>query len=457
MGIHIEGRCTDGVISTPFSGPLNVKIDLPAGAQTVRLTARYRDQQQRDWVSEVVLPEAASGRSQWRSVTDSPLTGSYEGVDPGGLIWSARPVSQSDLGGPVPGDASPGDLDTPLSAPLAEAFSARWRLSFECDAAVVAECAATRDLSTNVRWRALRHRLLRGVLFEPRSPATRPALGAIILGGSEGGAPLGRAAALAEAGISALALGYFAYEDRPALGCNLPLEYFFEAVDWLCTELGVARIGLFGSSRGSEAAAYTASQCAERIGAVVLQAPSPVCNGGLSDHDVDFRLDDSAMWSLDGHALRVPPFPPESSAEAQTRAQAMAQPPGHRFAPEFAALWESEGYRQLHQLPVAACPAPFLLLAGADDGLWPSALGARWLAQQRQGQPTQTVIYPGVGHALRPPIGPDPWSSLAVWHQQFGVTHGCCDYGGSPARNAAAGADSLQRTAHFFHEHLSQA
>ncbi len=117
-----------------------------------------------------------------------------------------------------------------------------------------------------------------GELHLPAGAGRAPAL--LILGGSEGGhgPAFHFAAAFAKRGFASLGLAYFGDPGLPATLENVPLEYFAKAIDWLSAQPGVdpARIGVFGGSKGAEAALLIAARD-RRITAVVagLQPEEP--------------------------------------------------------------------------------------------------------------------------------------------------------------------------------------
>src|SRR4051812_1670389 len=118
---------------------------------------------------------------------------------------------------------------------------------------------------------------LTGELHMPEGKGRAPGL--LILGGSEGGhGPAYRFAQLfAKRGFASLGLAYFGDEGVPKTLENVPLEYFTRAIDWLAARPGVdpKRIGIFGGSKGAEAALLVAARD-KRIKAVVAGVPSNV-------------------------------------------------------------------------------------------------------------------------------------------------------------------------------------
>ena len=117
--------------------------------------------------------------------------------------------------------------------------------------------------------------VLRGTLFVPPGAGRHPAV--LVVGGSDGGVPLRRAAWLASHGYIAFALAYFRFEDLPPQLENIPLEYFQYALQWMVKrpEIGDSRIAVLGTSRGGELALQLGSMF-PRIGAVVAYVPANV-------------------------------------------------------------------------------------------------------------------------------------------------------------------------------------
>src|SRR2546428_11740793 len=121
--------------------------------------------------------------------------------------------------------------------------------------------------------------------------------GVLMLGGSGGGYPDEAAARdLARAGYPVFALAYFRdYGGDPAELeqrhlRNVPLEYIFEALDWLQArpEVRADRIVLMGESRGAELALMIGSLRPDVAGGVACFAPEPrqaVGGGGRAGRD----------------------------------------------------------------------------------------------------------------------------------------------------------------------------
>jgi uncharacterized protein len=75
-------------------------------------------------------------------------------------------------------------------------------------------------------------------------------VGVVVLTGSSGRVDVARARLFARHGALAVALRWFGGPGQPPGICEVPLETFTAAVEWLVTR-NVARIGLVGVSKGA--------------------------------------------------------------------------------------------------------------------------------------------------------------------------------------------------------------
>ncbi|MEL7029227.1 MAG: acyl-CoA thioester hydrolase/BAAT C-terminal domain-containing protein, partial [Pseudomonadota bacterium] len=367
------------------------------------------------------------------------ISGAYEGVDVGGPFWATAPAA--------PRGAYLARLRQEPEVPLAPVIDPLAASLYRIEAlrgqeTLGAVDVVRRRLADGVRHEVVAAGRLRGHYFEPADGPGRCAV--LVLGGSEGGVIPTRAASLAAEGIPAMALGYFDYLDRPKAAINLPIEYFVEALEWLAARAPSIRLGVWGSSRGSEAAFLTAAAAPDVVSAVIGWVPSHVVNNGFDmTGGVDFAKTTEAMWT---HAGRPYPYLPGGALGPELlekRRLGLATPPGYRFADEFALRWGEEGVEDRYGLPLEAVNASVLLVSGEDDAIWPSTFGAERIARRwrRLGKrhPLKHVSYAGVGHAIGVPNEPRPFSDIAHWSGGYsGVANGFVAYGGSPAANARA-------------------
>ncbi len=229
---------------------------------------------------------------------------------------------------------------------------------------------------------------VRGLFVVPKERKALPAV--LLLGGSNPNAGLSDdyARALAAAGYAVFAQRYFGAPGLPEHLLAVPLETMIHGLDWLVRQQAVdpARIAVWGRSKGSEAALLLGLHD-PRIKAVIAVSPSSVVWQGLAA----FRHPQTS-WTWQNKAL---PFLP------------------YRWSPTSSIFdyYDDALDRVDHDseaiIPVERIAAPILLLAGADDRLWPSARMARMIAARLEshGRRDRLVmrIYPQAGHALPPP------------------------------------------------------
>lgn len=268
--------------------------------------------------------------------------------------------------------------------------------------------------------------------IRPEGPGPFPAL--LILGGSEGGSRSVRALAapFARQGYAVLALSYFKADGLPPNLDRIPLEYFDRGLAWLSAQASVdrGRIGIFGISKGAEAALLVATRNAG-IRAVAAGSPSQVVWQGLS---ATFARESS--WSAGGVPL---PFLPYEMSRGFTSIfklyeDALPTLPQHAGA----------------AIPVERINGPILLISGRADALWPStamaeAIVARLSARNFRHR-VDHVSYADAGHmAPAPPsIGPTRAEAIAM-------------LGGTIEGNDRARALAWPATICFFREALAPA
>jgi dienelactone hydrolase len=369
----------------------------------------------------------------------APVAGDYEGRDPAGLFWSARFDAGSDVVSMI----------TALSRlePLA------YTLTVSADDGSDATVSFTRRLvASNVVRTPVRDGRIRGTLFAIQGAMNAP--GVIVLGGSDGGNLWAFVAALlASHGMAALSLPYFAFEDLPKDLVEIPLEYFGEAIDWLRArpEVGAARVGVLGMSRGGEAALLLGATFSQ-VAAVVALVPSGITGGG---NGADFSAMAKPAWTLNGIPFPIlpPPWDPVSMKEAQDAVSSGKPVAG---APGILRALESAGSRVDDlAIRVERARGPIFMMSGEDDQLWGSTrlteIAERRLEAAAFPYPFEHRRYPSAGHfAVLPPNLPT--TSNSGRHPVVPVS---LMFGGTPRANAAASADLWPRIVTFLRQHLA--
>jgi hypothetical protein len=235
--------------------------------ERVAIQAGLIDGASAHWSSEAQFVADAQGAVD--SSTQAPVDGSYKGVSGPGLIWSMRPADKNVRMYLPPRDWNAQTIDFHLM-----------RNGRQASSATLEQLRLGQDVR-QVKVQGELH----GILFLPAGSDPRPAI--LVVGGSDGGVPVEKAAWLAEHGYAAFALAYFRYENLPPDLEAIPLEYFGNALGWMMKrpEIEPDHIAVLGTSRGGELALQLGSMYPE-IKAVVAYVPANVryaaCCGGTA-------------------------------------------------------------------------------------------------------------------------------------------------------------------------------
>ncbi|MER5391500.1 acyl-CoA thioesterase/bile acid-CoA:amino acid N-acyltransferase family protein [Saccharopolyspora sp. NPDC002686] len=403
--------------------PLAVVVSGLAPGEQASVWARTTDDRGRPWTSWATFAADRGGRVDIAG--QAPITGSYTGTDPTGLLWSMRLPSGE-----------------PVSEPRAALSGPELRLTIGVDVggSTVAQAPLVVPLhAPGVRSTPIAEDGLVGDLHLPPGPGPHP--GVILLGGSEGGRPnpeLGRF--LAGKGFAVLGLAYFGLPGLPPALDRVPVEYGTRAVDWLRArpEVSDGRVGVVGLSRGGEFALVLGA-FAPGVGAVA----SIVGSGAVFPGAVQ----PGSSWTRAGADL--PPLVIASpGSPVGFLASAARGRPGQFVDTQGTTATPDELDRAA--IPVERSDAAFLLVSAEQDELWPSQ---RLLdvAARRLGGRAEHVVQPGAGHfILDVPNLPTSYTTAAALIPGVFWIAG----GGTPQANAAATADTVRRVVELFREEL---
>lgn len=358
-----------------------------AGAE-IEVRATATDLDGGHWESSAVF--TASDEGVVDLATDDPVRGSWSVADPIGLLWSLAPADGGEgnfavawEGFEVEVSASESDGD-PVTATLKRRFAAEGVERSEID-----------------------HEGMVATLFIPAGPGPHP--GVAMYHGSGGGVtgfePSG--ALMASHGYAVLAVGWFGAGDTPKSIRRVPVESLRRGVDFLLADdrIDSGRIGVLGTSAGGEAiGAMLANSPDLNVAAGVSIAGSSVAWQAL----VDGRPPKESRFTLAGKDVPWAPVDVtkmfvEMAVKNPIRKLRHKAPQLHTLA-----AYES-GYKSKEAAGAAfgleVFDGPMLLMAGAEDEVWPSPVMAKAIAARRGDRPDdKVVIFPGTGHiSLRPP------------------------------------------------------
>ncbi|WP_327358932.1 acyl-CoA thioesterase/bile acid-CoA:amino acid N-acyltransferase family protein [Streptomyces sp. NBC_01304] len=366
--------------------PIRIRVAGLRPGEHVTVTSQAVDHEDLGWSARAQF--TADGKGAVDLARQRPVAGTFRHVDGMGLFWSMRPQRGE-------ADESWFFSDAPARKPSYEV-----RIAVRSGKREIAHRVTTRQ------WRAdgVRHKQLTvaddridGMLFLPRSGASRKAP-VLLIGGSEGGRSFDyEAALLASRGHPALSICYFACKGRPKELRGIDLEYFARAARLLQSQSSAAPDGLavLGASRGSEAAQLLAQYYPHLVRDAVVLAPGTrtFSPGGGSAADL-------VSWTRAGRPIRLDP------------------------------------------IPLNRVRGTVLAVAGKDDRLWPSADAAASIAERINASGTrhQALIYDAAGHGG----AGVPYQATGRW-MSHPVSKQWIDLGGTPAADARSKADSWPR------------
>ncbi len=307
--------------------------------------------------------------------TLAPTPGTYEGVDPDGIVWSMK------------------------EGPLAEGLGARSSLFFHV---TIGESGLDASLkrtlyAANVTVTPVTENGLVGEWYLPAGATDKVPI--LAFGGSEGGISGGRtfASRMASWGYPTLAVAYFGAPGLPTELVNVPLEYFDKAFAWMDKQPS-SRKGkaiVVGASRGGELALLLGSKHTNVVG-VIAATPSSYVWGGDSQTDSHAK-----SWTLGGTAL---PDIPASTLGPPETIDGPNGDPAYRLRPTFEAdlAAASPAVLEAARIRVEDIKGPIFMFGGDDDQLWPACTFISRATEKLadHGFEDEGICFPGAGHLL---------------------------------------------------------
>ena len=422
-----------------FDAPFNVTLrGAPPNAEVVIETRRSTEDDQA-WVTTGIYRADKAGHVDTAKMPSQG--GSYSGLSPHGLLCSALPSGVSSFD-----DYLTRMIDNPRLSRLFVPPIGPIPITVEAsiDGAVVASATATRGHAVGVTEEEVRTTDgLRGLYFAPADNQSirEPVL---LLNGSGGGVRRYAAARLASHGHPTFAFAIYNYSDLPTTLKNYPIERIRDGAQWLAQRVGVERVAVMGVSRGSEAAAHAAINFPEDFSSVILSVPSHLREGGALGPDA--RIGDSA-WTIGGKPLAVTDL--GFTFDDPRIFEAAKELPGFNASGMSLSVWGSEDLEAEFGTNFEAIDVPVLVLAGAEDGIWPSWISAERIRQRLagagKGDLVDVRVYQGAGHSLVS-VGFGGPSSVFAYNPAL---QGYMDFGGTPNGNCEAGFQSSRAIVEF--------
>ena len=163
------------------------------------------------------------------------------------------------------------------------------------------QAEAQEMVSDSIKIKEINENGVYGKLFFSETSENAPAI--IVLSGSGGGIEYSNqfGEPLANKGYTVFALPYWKYKNLPEKLSEIPLEYFYKAIDILKKDIHVDpdKIGIIGYSRGGELALLLASKSSDIKAVIGLSA------GAYVAPNIDFKnwWDLKSAWTENGSEL----------------------------------------------------------------------------------------------------------------------------------------------------------
>ncbi|WP_306984700.1 alpha/beta fold hydrolase [Alkalicoccobacillus murimartini] len=282
-----------------------------------------------------------------------------------------------------------------------------------------------------------------GTLFYSASELAQPAV--LLIGGSDGEIQEHAAALLASKGYTVFTLAYFGQQEGvPKDLEKIPLEYFYDAVQWLKARANQEKISLIGYSRGAELALLLASTYDE-FTSVVAGAPGAYITSGLKNG----IYAPIPSWTLNQEEL---PFLKFKYRFAQMFA--MVGGMVKKKPVSFLSIWENslQSPEKIEdcRIRVENIKASVLLIAGGQDQIWPASQFATQVEEKMNDQNVHVLHYKEAGHFLGFPYALPGMPANVNEHVGGRLIMNC---GGSKSANAAATNSSWNELLNYLRDY----
>jgi dienelactone hydrolase len=414
-----------------FDEPVEIIVSNLASHQQIIIEALRNEKDNSILLSRAVFE--ADDKGFVNVAAQSPVSGSYNGIDPMGLFWSMTLVDKATSHQTLQND------EVSLSV-------------FSQDKLLAQKTIYRLPVSPDVEERDIHDQGVVGTLLYPKTMKSSP--GIIVVTGSSGGIPKTLARLLASHGYAVLALGYFGVEGLPSNLENIPLEYFQNAMQWFKKQPQVNsdKVALLGGSYGGELVLLLASTFPKEMNAVVAYVPSGLVYGGIPEMN-------KPAWTYKSAPI---PFMPFLATEEIFSAIKEGKVPFHKGTvedpqqPTLLYLYGLEKFSdaiESSMIPVENIRCPILILSGEDDKLWPSTLYGNLVMErlEKRGSTIERkhIHFSGAGHLFELPYVPS--APRPYYHP---IVKLWCTMGGTAEGNARAGKESWSETLSFLKQYL---
>lgn len=355
---------------------------------------------------------------------DASTGGSYDGVEPMGLLWSLKPVPGSRPGLRL----RKKEVHTPMVIHIS-VYQGHMHEGFKEAKALACAVAERWYMAPGVQRVSISENGIIGTLFLPPGPGPFPAL--LDLWGGGGGLVEYRSALLASHGYVSLSLDYMSPKTTGSRVEQVGNDYFEAAYRLLQEHPQVCgdRIAVLGLSFGTSVALGMA------VYSPVIKPKCLVCVSGSHIMPVNGTLSD--VFAAIQKNVRNTRYDEENRVIWRDLLLPIPDDPSKK-------------------VEVGRLQCPVLLLVGEDDQNWPASESAEDMKQMMEAAGNSHLLtvasYPMTGHLIEPPYTPHIRASNFMVAQSR--TKVVVLWGGQTVPHSKAQEDAWQKTLAFLKDHL---
>lgn len=415
----------DCIIINPYNKVLmgtfiNINLDNLPQNKNITLHA-YRRNWQDLIYSFARFRTDSKGQIQLNKV--NPILATYSGVDSLGIFWSMT---------------KPKHINEELPFEVKDLNSNTIYFQLEVDEKIISTNELQLNLNTpDINCEEIRRKDMVANFYFPQNKQNLPLI--IMLGGSEGG--IGGvddyAKIISSHGYAVLALGYFGMENLPESLERIPLEYFFNSIDWAKEKqfIDTNKIVILGGSKGGEAALLVGSMRRDIKGVIAI-APSNVIWQGIPNGFGGIK----SSWTLNGIELPYLRCNVSFSFLSQMMGKSIQVVLAELYNP---ILTEDKSVIEPAIIEVEKINGPILLVAGKEDKLSPSYYMCQMIKDRLDSLKFEhqivSLLYDNAGHVI---CTPELMPTIDYKYQKLAL-------GGNDSENSAAQIDSWNKMINF--------
>ena len=401
---------------------INIKLDhLP---QNKKITLHAYRRKWEDLIYSFACFKTDS-KGQIQLNKDKPISATYSGVDSLGIFWSMT---------------KPTYINEELPFEIKNLKLNTIYFQLEVDGRIFSKDELQLMLETpDIYCEEIRNKDMVANYYYPKNKQNVPLI--IMLGGSNGGMREvdDRAKIISSHGYAVLALGYFGMENLPENLERIPLEYFFNSINWAKEKkfIDTNKIVIVGVSKGGEAALLVASMRRDIKGAIAF-VPSNVRWQGIPNGP---SFISKSSWTLNGKDLPYLKCSFSFSFFWKYICKSKQIEMREIFKP---IITEDKSKIDPALIEVEKINGPILLVAVKDDKIWPSYDMCQMMKNRLDSlkfeHQIECLYYDNAGHLIF--LAPDLMPTIDYKYQQVAV-------GGKDSENSAAQIDSWNKMIGF--------